>query len=43
MKTRIAIVYLQLKNDEIQKDYLTETLVFSAGDELKKNTPVSEV
>ena len=29
-------LYLHLKFDEIQKDYLTQTLVFFAGVELKK-------
>ena len=30
------ITYLQLKFDEIEKDYFTQTLVFLAGIELKK-------
>ena len=35
-KTRILIVYLQLKFDEIQNDYLTQALVFLARVDLKK-------
>ena len=39
VKTRVSIVYLQLKFDEIQNDYLTQTLVFLAGVEMKKYAP----
>ena len=35
-KTRVSIVYPQFKFDEIQNDYLTQTLVFLAGSELEK-------
>ena len=37
LKTRVSIVYLQLKFDETQNDYLIQALVFLAGSELKKN------
>ena len=37
VNTRASIVYPQLKFDEIQNNYLTQTLVFSAEIELKKN------
>ena len=33
----ISIAYLQLNFNEIQNDYLTQTLVFLSGVELKKN------
>ena len=33
----IPIMYLQLKLEESQNDYLTQTLVILAGFELKKN------
>ena len=36
MKTRLSIVYLQLKFDKIQNDNSTQTLVFLAKVELKK-------
>ena len=36
VKIRVSIAYIQLKFDEIQNDYLTQTLVFLAGVELKK-------
>ena len=36
VKTRVSIVYLQLYFDEIQNDYLAQTLVFLVGFELKK-------
>ena len=36
IKTRVSIVYLQLKIDEIQNDYLIQTLVFLAGVEMRK-------
>ena len=36
IKTRLSIIYLQLKFDEIQNYYLTQTLIFLAGVELKK-------
>ena len=35
-KTKVMIVYLQLKFDDIQNDYLSKTQVFLAGIELKK-------
>ena len=38
-KSRLSITHLQLKFDEIENDFLTQTLVFSAGVELKEETP----
>ena len=38
----MSIVYLQLKFDETQNDYLTQTLVFLAGVELRKANSASE-
>ena len=35
LKTRVPIVYLQVKFDEMQNDYLTQTLVFLGPVELK--------
>ena len=37
VKTTVSIVYLQLKFDEIQKDFSTQTVVFLAEVKLKKN------
>ena len=37
VRTRVSIVYLQLKFNEIQNDYLTQILLFLIGLELKKN------
>ena len=39
LKSRVSVVYLQLKFDETQNDYLIQTLEFLAGVELKKYTP----
>ena len=36
VKIEVSIAYLQFKFDEVQNDYLTQTLVFLAGVELKK-------
>ena len=36
VKTCVSILCLQLKFDEIQNDYLTQTLVLLAGVEFKK-------
>ena len=36
-KTRISTAYLHQKFDAKQTDYLTETLVILAGNELEKN------
>ena len=35
-KTRISILYLQLKFDEIRNDFLNQTIVFLIGVALKK-------
>ena len=43
VRTRESIVYLQLKFDEIKNDYLTQTLVFLVGVELKKKHPVEKI
>ena len=42
VKFLVSIAYLYLKFDEIQNDYLTQTLAFLAGVELKKVTPAWE-
>ena len=43
VKTQVSIVYLQPKINEVQNDYLTQTMVFLAGIELKKKiTPAWE-
>ena len=42
VKTRVTIVYVQLKFDESQDDYLTQTLVYLTGVELKKNVLLLE-
>ena len=39
VKARLSTLYLQFKFGEIQKDDLTQTLVFLAGVELKLKTP----
>ena len=39
VKTQKSIVYLQLKCDEMQNGYLTQTMIFLAGVELKKLNP----
>ena len=38
----MSIAYLQLKFDEIQNDYITQTLIFLAGEVEKKWTRPSE-
>ena len=42
MKTRLSTVYVQLKFDKMQKDYLSQTLVILPKVELKKKTPAYE-
>ena len=41
-KTEALIVYLQLKFDEIQNDYLSQTLVFLAEVGMKKKIAAQE-
>ena len=36
VKTRVTIIYLQVKLNKTQKDYWTQTLVFLTGVKLKK-------
>ena len=36
-------MYLQLKFDEVQSDYLTKTLVFLAGVELKEKLLLEKI